>query len=87
MEDTLLPPGIARNMSQRSKESVSSLGSYDFDYGVGNGEKVGFERKYENQFARRDIGGENGNGNIEGRGELGEGESFGGQGYGGVGDC
>jgi hypothetical protein len=56
MEDTLLPPGIARSMSQRSKMSHSSNGSEDWrdDSGFG-GEKMGFENKYANTFARRDL--------------------------------
>jgi hypothetical protein len=70
MEDMLLPPGIARTISQRSKESVSSLGSFDVD----GGEKVGFERRYQNSFARA-VGNETG----------GRGGAFG-QGYRDVGD-
>ena len=50
MEDTLLPPGIARSISQRSKGSISSLGSFD------DGEKGG--ERYQNHFAiGRAIGG------------------------------
>jgi len=54
-------------MSQRSKDSVSSLGSFD-----PSDEKIGFERRYQNQFAlsgRGDVN--NGNGGIGERGGFG----------------
>jgi hypothetical protein len=59
MEDTLLPPGIARSISQRSKFSHSSNNSEDWRSDV-DGEKMerglgGSEGRYANTIVRRDV--------------------------------
>jgi hypothetical protein len=64
MEDTLLPRGIARSISQRSKLSNSSNNSEDWRSDF-DGEKMemglgGGERRYANTFVRRDVASRNG---------------------------
>jgi hypothetical protein len=59
MEDILLPPGIARSISQRSKFSHSSNNSEDWRSDV-DGEKMeiglgGSEGRYANTIVRRDV--------------------------------
>lgn len=64
MEDTLLPPGIARSISQRSKLSHSSNNSEDWRSDVDGGkmgmELGGGEGRYANTFVRRDAASRNG---------------------------
>jgi len=64
IEDTLLPPGIARSMSQRSKLTHSSNDSEDWRSDV-DGEKMemgfgGSEGRYANTFERRNVASRNG---------------------------
>jgi hypothetical protein len=64
MEDTLLPPGIARSISQRSKLTHSSNNSEDWRSDV-DGEKMemrlgGSEGRYANTFERRNVASRNG---------------------------
>lgn len=47
----LLPPGIARSMSQRSKVSALSNRSDDYDWRSGGDETIAFERKVEEREA------------------------------------